>query len=127
VLHIATDSISIPGGSPGAIVVAAPVVVFLTGMFIPIATGLVTRWTLPTWVKGLIMVVLNGVVAAVATATKADGTAVFSVLTLMTALWGIVNSAWSYAALWRPARLTSKPDGRLAPSVGVGPREATAP
>jgi hypothetical protein len=127
-LHVLSDTVSLPGADPAAFIIAAPVVLMVTGVVIPLVTGLLTKWTLPGWVKGVITIVLNAVAAAIVVATQADGTAVFSVETLFSFAWGLIFSLVAYAKVYKPAGLTSNtPVSKLAPSSGIGPKVEDTP
>lgn len=120
--HVMTDTVSVPGDEPAVFVIAAPIVLLVTGVLIPLVTGLVTKWTLPSWIKGAMTVVLNAVAAGIAVAVTADGTAVVSNEWLLSTLYGCMVSLIAYAKLFLPAGLTSSsPAGKLAPNVGLGP------
>ena len=121
-MFIATDTVSVPGADPSAFVIAAPIVMTVISLIIPLVTGLLTKYTLPGWIKGIITIVLNAIAAAILTATQADGTAVFSNATLMTAIYGVIISVVTYLSVYKSAGLTSSsPDGALAPRAGIGP------
>lgn len=102
-------------------VVSAPAVTLVAALIIPIANGLLTKLTLSSFVKGLITIVANGVVALLATAALDDGAAAFSFQMVWTWLVGVIVSLVSYARIYKPLRITSSaPDGLLAPTVGIG-------
>jgi hypothetical protein len=93
-------------------------------LVIPIVTGLLTKYSVPSAVKGLTTLVLNAVAALVTTATLADGTAVISKPTFIAWMLGLVVSVATYAGVYAPAGLTSsRPDGKLAPNFGIGHSE----
>lgn len=123
VAFAADDTVSVAGAEPGVFVIAAPVIMFVVSVLIPILNGLLTKYSTPPQVKAVLTIVLNAVAAFVVTATQADGTAVFSNATLMTFIFGTVVSVTSYLGLWKPVGLTSSNDaqdqpGKLA-AVGV--------
>jgi hypothetical protein len=121
-LLAADDTVSIPGDAPAPYVIAAPVVMFVISLLIPIVNGLLTKYTFPSSVKAVITIVLNAVAALVVTATQADGTAVISNTALLTFIFGTTISVVSYLGLYKPTGLTSStPDGKLAPNTGAGP------
>jgi small basic protein len=123
---LASDTVSIPGSTPGVFVIAAPVVMTVVSLLIPLVTGLATKYTLPGWVKGFITILLNAIAAAIVTATQADGTAVFSNELLMTTVYGTIISVVAYLAVYKSAGLTSSaPDAKLAPRAGLGPSSPT--
>jgi small basic protein len=124
-LFAADDTVSVPGAEPSAYVIAAPVTMFVISLLIPILTGLLTKYTLPSSVKAIMTIVLNAAAALVLTAMQADGTAVISNAALLTFIYGTTISVVSYLGLYKPVGLTSStPDGKLAPTVGVGPAPA---
>jgi hypothetical protein len=112
---------NVPGADTAAFVVSAPVVTIILGTLIPLVTGILTKATLSPGIKGIITVVLNAVAAAVTTAVVADGSAVFSNQALLTFALGLVASTAAYYNVWNPNKLTSNPDGKLAPNSGIGP------
>lgn len=123
----AVDSVSIPGGEPSALVISAPVTMTIVALVIPLITGLLTKFTLPSWVKGLITIVLNAIAALIITGTQADGTAIMSNAALMTMIYGVLVSVVSYVSVYKPAGLTSTSpsapqvqEPKLAPHAGVG-------
>ena len=93
----------------------------IASVLIPILTGLLTRVTLSSGVKGLITLVLNAIAALVITATVADGTAVISQVTFQQWALGLAISIATYVGVYRPAGVTSSdPAGKLAPQRGIG-------
>jgi small basic protein len=127
-LHVLSDTVSLPGADPAAFIVSAPVILAITGLVIPLLTGLLTKLTLASWIKGVLMIFLNAIAAAVVTATRSDGTAVFSVEMLMSTIYGAVISSVIYLNVYRHAGLTSShPAGKLAPSSGIGPKVEDTP
>ncbi len=106
---------------PDLIVIAAPALTIIVALLIPLINGILTKVTLPGAVKGVITIVLNAVWAFIATATTAEGTAVFSRTTLYTAVVGTVISVVTYFNIYKPMNLTSSSsDGKLGPSSGIG-------
>jgi hypothetical protein len=107
------------------ITVSHPLFVFITGPLIPLVTGLLTKLSLPGWVKGLITLLLDAVVAFLTT-NAADGIAVFSTQTLVTAVVAFAISVTFYQAIWRNTPLTSsKPENKLLPNFGIGKAETS--
>lgn len=105
------------------IIISKPIYEFVIGPLIPLATGWMTRYTLPGWLKGLLTLFLNFVVAFLTT-NASSGTAVFSTQTLYTALIGFALSVATYQAIWSKTPLTSsRPDSKLAPNFGIGKKE----
>ena len=106
---------------PDLIVIAAPVLTIIVALVIPLINGLLTKVTLPGAVKGVITILLNAIWAFIATATTAEGTAVFSRTTLYTAVLGSVISVVTYFNIYKPMKLTSStPEGKLGPNTGIG-------
>lgn len=96
------------GGSDGTILtVTAPILTMIVAFVIPIINGLLTRLTTSSWVKGLLTLILNGVYSIIATATQADGTAVFGEQMLFTWILGFGISVASYVGIYKGAGLTS--------------------
>lgn len=104
-----------------AFAVAAPFVTFLVSAVIPIITGLLTKWTLPGWIKGVLTLIQNFITAVVVTSTASDGTAIISEATLFNFIYSAVISLVSYRTVLRDAGLHSNMGGKLAPNTGVGP------
>jgi hypothetical protein len=105
------------------IVVDHPWFVFITGSLVPLVTGIITTFKLSGFIKGLITLFLNSVIAFL-TINTIDGTAVFSSQTLYIALFGFALSVVNYTALWRNTPLTSsKKENWLFPGFGIGKKE----
>lgn len=94
----------------------AVTVSLIVSLFIPIAVGLLTKSSLSAVWKGVINIILSAVNAAVVTATLADGTAVFSQETLVTAFFAMVVSLATYLQVYKPIDVNAK----LAPDKGLG-------
>lgn len=104
---------------------SALAVTLVVSLFIPIVTGLVTKASLSSYVKGLITLVLNLVNAAVVVAVTQDGSAVWSEQTLIAALIGMAISVATYLGIYKPAAVTSTTNdngtvGKLGPNTGLG-------
>lgn len=105
----------------GSITLSSLTVTLLISLFIPIATGILTKSTLAGYWKGLLTLILNGFNAALVQATVADGGAFFSRETLVTTLIGLAISVTSYLGIYRDAGLTSSAtNGKLFPASGLG-------
>lgn len=109
-----------PGDTVAEIRLSALAVTLVVSLFIPIATGIVTKASLSSWWKGLITLVLNLVNAAIVVAVVSDGSAVWSEETLIAALIGLAVSVATYAGIYKPAGVTSEAGGKLAPNSGLG-------
>jgi hypothetical protein len=79
----------------------------IIGVAIPLITGLVTKYTTSSGVKGLITLVLNAVQTLVVTATVADGTAIVSRETFIAFCLSLTISIATYAGVYAPLNLTS--------------------
>lgn len=112
---------TIAAETAGALVLSALVVTIIISTAIPIITGLLTKATLPSWIKGVMTIILNAVNALVVNATLADGTAVISQETFVVWVLGVVTSIAIYAGVYKPAHITSSGDGKLKPESGIGP------
>lgn len=105
------------------VTISSPLVTIIVSQLIPLITGLLTKYALPGWAKGLITLLLNAVVAFLTTNSEA-GTAIFSTQTLYTAMVGFALSVVTYLAIYSKTPLTSsKPDNVLAPNFGIGKKE----
>lgn len=102
---------------PGAIhqvQLSALTVSLLIAVAIPLVTGIVTRFSTSSGVKGLVTLVLNAVQTLVVTAQLADGTAVISRETFVSFCLALTISIATYAGVYRPLDLTSStPTGKL--------------
>jgi len=91
----------------------------LISLIIPIVTGLVTKYSTSSGLKGLITLVLNAVQALVVSATVGDGTAVISEETFVVFCVSLAISIATYAGVYKPLNITSStPAGSLA-NVGA--------
>ena len=90
----------------------------IIAVVIPILVGVVTKASWSGMVKGLLLLVLNFVNAAVIAATLADGHAAWDQATLREALIGFVISVAMYFGIYEPANLTSQEGGKLA-NIGI--------
>lgn len=93
----------------------------IVSMLIPIVIGLLTKSTLPGSVKAVGLLIANSVAALIIAATVDGGGAVISQTTFFQWAIGLAIAVASYFGVYEPMRLTSKPDGVLAPNVGIGP------
>ena len=115
----------LPGPEIDVIVVYAPIVTIIVGVLIPIINGLITRWTLSSFWKGMITLGLNAISTLITSAVVDTGDAVLSRPTLYTWLLGTAVSFASYSRIYKPLNVTSStPTGRLAPHTGIGPDPA---
>lgn len=99
----------------------AMLVTTAVGTLIPILVGLATKST--NKYKGLAVLVLNGISAAIVKATLPDGGATFTAQTAMAAVFGIVASLATYEHLWKKVGLTNNadhhPKALLGPGTGI--------
>lgn len=97
--------------------ISALAVTLVISLIIPFVNGLITK--ADSKVKGLVTIVLNAVSALVVTATMADGTAIISKETFITAAIGAVVSVGTYLQVYKPLGVTSSPsvaaDGTVTP------------
>lgn len=97
-----------------AVQLSALTVSLIVALLIPLITGLVTRYSTSSGVKGLITLILNAGQALVVNATVADGTALISRETFVAFTLSLAISIASYAGVYRPLDLTSStPTGKL--------------
>lgn len=92
------------------------IVMFLTAVFIPLVTGLVTKYSLPAFWKFFVTLVISTVAAGINEATTADGSAVISKHTAVLALYTVTIATLTYLGIYRPVDANAK----LAPDVGIG-------
>ena len=104
------------------VILTATTLQLILNVVIPIITGLLTKITLPDWIKGVITLALNAGAAVIANNMADNGTAVLSTAVLLQTLIGFVISVAMYVGIYSRAGLTSSsPDGKLAPTMGIGP------
>jgi hypothetical protein len=99
---------------------SAMTVTFVVSFFIPVLTGLLTKVSTSSGVKGLLTLVLNAVNALVVGNMVADGSVALSKETLVTFFLGLAISIASYSGVYKPLNITSSTlDGKLAPNKGL--------
>lgn len=98
------------------ITLAPLVVVLLVGTFIPILVGIVTKLDASPALKQVLTIVLSGIAGLLNTAVVADGSAVFSVETLLLAGATWLTAIATYAGVYGSARTND----HLAPKFGIG-------
>lgn len=104
------------------VVLVPPIVMIVISLIIPLVVGLLTKLSVPSGVKAVMMIVLNAVNAFVVTAVVVDGSGVFTQEAFVNWLMGVVVSVATYLGLYKPLDITSStPTGKLGPTVGLGP------
>jgi putative effector of murein hydrolase LrgA (UPF0299 family) len=120
-MHLFADT---PVAAVPVFTLSAFVVSLVVGTLIPILTGIVTKASLSSGVKGLITLVLSMVSAAVTAAVVSDGSAVFSRDTLLLFFITFVQGIAAYYGVLKPLGVTSTPNSEgkagLAPGTGIG-------
>lgn len=97
------------------ITLSALSVSLLLGLLIPVVTGLLTKYSTSSGLKGLVTLVQNATQALVVSATVGDGTAVISEETFVTFCLSLAISIATYAGVYKPLNITSsEPAGALA-------------
>lgn len=92
----------------------------IIGLIIPIAVGLLTRYTTAAGVKVLLTMILNAIQTLIVQATVASGVAVISKETFIAWLMALVVSIATYLGVYKPVSLTSSsPEGALFPNKGI--------
>lgn len=103
-----------------------PLVTLITATLIPLITGYLTSIRLAGWVKGVITLLLNAVVAVITTNLDPSGAAIISSQTFMNAIIGFIISLGAYHGILKGAKLTSsRTDGKLSPESGLDSPKAT--
>jgi hypothetical protein len=92
---------------------------FLTSLLIPFVTGLITKYTLHSFLKFLINLVVSTGAGLINVGLTADGTAVISKAALVTAAYTVVTSTLMYLSVYKPLDLNKS----LVPEFGIGPGE----
>lgn len=101
--------------------IAAPVVQVIIALLIPLAVGLLTKYSFPSWLKGVLTIILNGLNALITTAITTDGSAVITQTVLLAWVMNTLISIAIYSGVYKPAGLTSSsPSGKLGPNSGLG-------
>lgn len=95
---------------------SAVLVTVVVGTILPLLVGLVTKLEASSRLKGALLVVLNVVQGVVIAATAADGSATFTVDTLVLFGVGVLVSLLSYYGVYKPNEVPAK----LAPNFGLG-------
>lgn len=103
-------------------VTLAPLVVsMIVGLAIPLVVGLVTKSGASAQLKQVVTILLAGIAALITSSTVADGSAVFSLETLLlTGMTWLVSIA-SYLGVYRPLNAND----HLAPDRGLGVVDTT--
>lgn len=102
--------------------ISANYVTVLVSVVIPLIVGLMTKYTLPSGVKGLITLVLNAVNALVTSAVTMGSSMVISQATFNTWILGLVVSIGMYLGVYKNLGFTSSlVGGKLFPAKGIGP------
>lgn len=99
------------------ITISAFVVTLIVSYLIPLATALITKVTASTNVKQLVTAVLAAITGFLTTAVAADGTAVFSMQTLLFAIISFSTANIGYVYTFGPRGIGFK----IAPTKGIGP------
>lgn len=95
----------------------APIVVtMLSGLVIPIIVGFVTKSAAGPQVKQVATILLAGIAALLTSSTLADGSAVFSLETLLLAVMAWLIAIASYLGVYKPFNLND----HTAPDRGFG-------
>jgi hypothetical protein len=103
------------------VIVPAAVVQLIISGLIPIATGLLTKYTLPGWIKGLMTLLFSALTAFFARVVGDSGEAVFTMAMVYNALFNYVIAVAVYFGIYKQANITSStPTGKLLPQTGLG-------
>ena len=104
--------------------VSATVAMLITGAFIPLVLGLLTKFTVPTWVQGGANIILVAVAGLLTTNAASDGSVTLGWDTLWPWIVGVVASLAAYYQVWKPLGMHSAdPSGKIA-HFGIGPKAA---
>lgn len=106
--------------SPTQVVLAPPIVMVVISILIPLAVGLVSKASLASGVKAVLLLVFNALNAFIVTAIVADGSAYVTKQSFMNFVLGVVVSVATYFGVYKPVGLSSH--GALGPDVGIGPK-----
>lgn len=98
-------------------------VTLVLSLFVPIVTGILTKYTLHAGVKAIIMIILDTVMTLIVHAEMLpSGVAVISSQAISAAIVATVVSIATYLGVYVPTKLTNKPDGVLGAQLGIGPK-----
>lgn len=103
------------------ITLAPLVVTMLSGLVIPLIVGLVTKSGASAQLKQVVTILLAGIAALITSSTLADGSAVFSLETLLLAGMAWLVSITSYLGVYRPLNLND----HTLPDRGLGAVDTT--
>lgn len=96
------------------VTLSALTVSLVISLVIPVVTGILTKYSTSSGLKGLVTLVLNAVQSLVVAATVSDGSAVISEATFVTFSLSLAISIATYAGVYRPLNITSStPNGSL--------------
>src|SRR5882672_3300597 len=80
---------------------------------IPILVGLITKATLSSGAKAVLMLILNAANALIVTAMTTDGSAVVTKQAFVNFVLGVVISVAAYYGVYKPNNVTSDAGGKL--------------
>lgn len=99
-----------------SLTVNAFLVVVLTSLLIPVATGLLTKANASPTVHQIVTAFIAMVSGVITTSTQLDGTAIISAATVQYALLAFLIATAGYLGIYRPHNTNAK----LAPDAGLG-------
>lgn len=106
----------VAGETLSTVTIDAIVVTLLVSLVIPLLNGILTKANASAGVHQIVTLVLSAATGFLATATQADGTAVFSMHSLFLALLALVVSIASYLGIYKPHNANAK----LGADKGLG-------
>lgn len=74
----------------------------IVATLIPLAVGVVTKLSSPSWLKSVTMIVLSAVATVVTVSIQADGVAVISKETAIQFLQSVTQSVAIFYGVWKP-------------------------
>lgn len=105
---------------PEPIVLLDPMLVTtIISVVIPLLVGILTKLRAHPGVKAVMLIILNGVGAAIGTAVGVDGVAVISRTTVYQFIVGCVVSIATYYGVWKPTGVSGGIN-RATATVGLG-------
>lgn len=90
---------------------------FIGGTVVPILVGLLTKLRAPSWLKGLVNLVLSAAAGLIATAQVSDG--VLTKTAIVAAFLSLVASVGTYYGVLKPVGVTGAVQ-RATAQVGLG-------
>lgn len=113
------DPTGVVVGGGASLQITQPVWLILTGLFLPIVVGLITKAGGSTAVKAVVGIVVAAIDALILRMTQFDGSAVFNSDYLLDVVMVYVPQLAAYLGFWRNMGAGGI-NAKLAPNTGIG-------